>query len=260
MSQYRCVSAGAHEGRGLGRMFLRHLRRTRVILHVVDAAAPDPAADYWAVREELRMYNPEYCARPHVVALNKMDLEDASELQEEVKAEVCQHLSSIYPPLNGQAPITPLSRCAVVLLAVSCRCICSVLPPSANPSVMCKEAMASRKASALLCAGAGHRREAAGRARHRHHIACRSCVHQRKGRDRRAGHQCCAGTSARRLWQLRPVLKPYCSECDSGVARNARAGHRQRNLCMQPYVRPGHGVTHTVTVSGKARVLSAGCS
>ena len=69
-------------------MFLRHLRRTRVILHVVDAAAPDPAADYWAVREELRMYNPEYCARPHVVALNKMDLEDAAELQEEVTAEV----------------------------------------------------------------------------------------------------------------------------------------------------------------------------
>ena len=69
-------------------MFLRHLRRTRVILHVVDAAAPDPAADYWAVREELHMYNPEYTARPHVVALNKMDLEDAAELQEEVTSEV----------------------------------------------------------------------------------------------------------------------------------------------------------------------------
>ncbi len=80
--------AGAHEGRGLGRMFLRHLRRTRVILHVVDAAAPDPAADYWAVREELRMYNPEYTARPHVVALNKMDLDDAAELREEVTSEV----------------------------------------------------------------------------------------------------------------------------------------------------------------------------
>lgn len=65
---------GAHQGRGLGRMFLRHLRRTRVLLHVVDAAAADPASDYWAVREELRMYNPDYVARPHVVALNKMDL------------------------------------------------------------------------------------------------------------------------------------------------------------------------------------------
>ena len=44
--------------------------------------------DYWAVREELRMYNPEYCARPHVVALNKMDLQDAAQLQEEIASEV----------------------------------------------------------------------------------------------------------------------------------------------------------------------------
>lgn len=50
--------------------------------------ADDPATDYWAVREELRMYNPEYCARPHVVALNKMDLQDAAQLQEEIASEV----------------------------------------------------------------------------------------------------------------------------------------------------------------------------
>lgn len=78
--------AGAHQGRGLGRMFLRHLRRTRIILHVLDAAAVDPITDYYAVREELRLYNPEYCSRPHVVALNKMDLEDAAGLREEVSA------------------------------------------------------------------------------------------------------------------------------------------------------------------------------
>jgi hypothetical protein len=41
---------GAHQGKGLGRMFLRHLRRTSVLLHVVDASAQDPATDYWAVR------------------------------------------------------------------------------------------------------------------------------------------------------------------------------------------------------------------
>ena len=48
----------------------------------------DPATDYWAVREELRMYNPEYCARPHIVALNKMDLQEAAHLQAEIAAEV----------------------------------------------------------------------------------------------------------------------------------------------------------------------------
>jgi GTPase involved in cell partitioning and DNA repair len=68
---------GAHSGRGLGRAFLRHLRRARALLHVVDASAEDPAADYSVVREELRMYNPAYVSRPHVVALNKCDLEVA---------------------------------------------------------------------------------------------------------------------------------------------------------------------------------------
>ena len=57
------TTCGALQGRGLGRNFLRHLRRTRALLHVVDASAEDPAGDYWAVREELRMYNPSYCAR-----------------------------------------------------------------------------------------------------------------------------------------------------------------------------------------------------
>ena len=52
-----------------------------MLVHVVDAAAEDPAADYWIVREELRMYAPLYCQRPHVVALNKMDLPDAYELK-----------------------------------------------------------------------------------------------------------------------------------------------------------------------------------
>lgn len=68
---------GAHSGRGLGRAFLRHLRRARALLHVVDASSDDPAADYSVVREELRMYNPAYVSRPHVVALNKCDLEVA---------------------------------------------------------------------------------------------------------------------------------------------------------------------------------------
>lgn len=60
-------------------------------LHV----AEDPATDYWAVREELRMYNPEYCARPHVVALNKMDIPDAADLQEELSAEIGTRAQSI---------------------------------------------------------------------------------------------------------------------------------------------------------------------
>ncbi|XVE94630.1 hypothetical protein REPUB_Repub02eG0025400 [Reevesia pubescens] len=65
---------GAHLGKGLGRNFLRHLRRTRLLVHVVDASAEDPLNDYRTVREELRMYNPNYLERPFVVVLNKIDL------------------------------------------------------------------------------------------------------------------------------------------------------------------------------------------
>ena len=67
---------GAHEGRGLGRMFLRHLKRTRVLLQVVDGSSANADSDYWVVREELRMYNPDYVERPHLVVLNKADLLD----------------------------------------------------------------------------------------------------------------------------------------------------------------------------------------
>lgn len=50
--------------------------------------AADPAADYEVVRQELALYNPQYCARPHVVALNKMDLPDAGELHREIAKDV----------------------------------------------------------------------------------------------------------------------------------------------------------------------------
>ncbi|KAJ9567176.1 hypothetical protein OSB04_003142 [Centaurea solstitialis] len=68
---------GAHLGKGLGRNFLRHLRRTRMLVHVVDASTQDPVYDYRTVKEELRMYNPEYLERPYLVVLNKIDIPEA---------------------------------------------------------------------------------------------------------------------------------------------------------------------------------------
>lgn len=55
----------------------------------------DPSSDFWAVREELRMYNPAYCEKPYIVALNKMDLPDARELEEEVRSEVQNMAASL---------------------------------------------------------------------------------------------------------------------------------------------------------------------
>lgn len=73
---------GAHEGHGLGHEFLRHIERTRVIIHVIDMAAVegrDPVQDYHVIREELRRYRAELADRPELVAANKMDLPGAEE-------------------------------------------------------------------------------------------------------------------------------------------------------------------------------------
>ncbi|XP_038900001.1 probable GTP-binding protein OBGC2 [Benincasa hispida] len=79
---------GAHLGKGLGRNFLRHLRRTRLLVHVVDAASENPVDDYRTVREELRMYNPNYLERPYVVVLNKIDLPEAKDRLPSITEEI----------------------------------------------------------------------------------------------------------------------------------------------------------------------------
>ena len=76
---------GASEGLGLGHEFLRHIERTRVLVHIVDAASVegrDPVDDIEKINAELRAYNPEIAARPQVIAANKIDaiyVEDGQE-------------------------------------------------------------------------------------------------------------------------------------------------------------------------------------
>ena len=67
---------GASEGVGLGHEFLRHIERTKVMIHMVDAASTegrDPIADIYAINKELEAYNPELCRKPQVIAANKID-------------------------------------------------------------------------------------------------------------------------------------------------------------------------------------------
>ena len=67
---------GASEGVGLGHEFLRHIERTKVIIHIVDAASTegrDPVADIYAINKELENYNEEIAKRPQVIAANKID-------------------------------------------------------------------------------------------------------------------------------------------------------------------------------------------
>ena len=84
---------GASEGIGLGHEFLRHIERTKVMIHIVDAAGTegrDPIQDIYAINKELEAYNPEIAARPQVIAANKIDAiytEDGSDPVEAIRAE-----------------------------------------------------------------------------------------------------------------------------------------------------------------------------
>jgi GTP-binding protein len=70
---------GASGGAGLGHEFLRHVARTRVLVHVVDIAAPDAERDYQVIRAELEEYEPHLIEKVTLVVANKMDLPDARE-------------------------------------------------------------------------------------------------------------------------------------------------------------------------------------
>ena len=68
---------GASEGVGLGHEFLRHIERTKLILHIVDAASMegrDPVADIYAINRELEAYNAQIAQRPQIIAANKIDM------------------------------------------------------------------------------------------------------------------------------------------------------------------------------------------
>ncbi|MCL5074169.1 MAG: GTPase ObgE [Chloroflexi bacterium] len=65
---------GAHRGVGLGHTFLRHIERTRVLIHILDGTSTDPLADLENVNQELRLFNPALLAKPQILVLNKVDL------------------------------------------------------------------------------------------------------------------------------------------------------------------------------------------
>jgi GTP-binding protein len=84
---------GAHEGHGLGHEFLRHVERTRVLVHLVEATpidGSDPAANYRAIRQELELYSPELACRPEVLVITKLDLTGGLDAVERIERDVCR--------------------------------------------------------------------------------------------------------------------------------------------------------------------------
>ena len=93
---------GASEGVGLGHEFLRHIERTRVMIHIVDAAGSegrDPIEDIYAINKELANYNEEIAKRPQVIAANKIDMiyEDDEDPVEKIRKEFEPKGIKVYP-------------------------------------------------------------------------------------------------------------------------------------------------------------------
>lgn len=91
---------GAHEGVGLGHDFLRHIERTKVIIHVLDVSGlegRDPLEDFAKINKELALYNERLAGRPQIIAANKMDLPEAQENYQRVAQYMQQAGREIFP-------------------------------------------------------------------------------------------------------------------------------------------------------------------
>jgi GTP-binding protein len=77
---------GAHTGLGLGDTFLRHIQRTRVLIHLLDGSSDAPLADYSQINTELSLFDPELGNKPQVVVINKIDMPDVNQRKEELKS------------------------------------------------------------------------------------------------------------------------------------------------------------------------------
>ncbi len=111
---------GAHSGVGLGHEFLRHVERTRVLVHIVEPLpldGSDPVHNYRMVRHELELYRQELAKKPEVVVMSKGELTNNDEIRAHMQSEIgCEVLS--ISAVTGQGLAVLVGRVAEQLQAV----------------------------------------------------------------------------------------------------------------------------------------------
>jgi GTPase len=106
---------GAAQGAGLGQRFLRHVERTKALVYVLDGTSPDPWQDLETVRREVAQFSPALLERPHVVAVNKVDLEPTRKLRARsrrpgvffISAQTGEGVSSLAQKMAGLVTAAP---------------------------------------------------------------------------------------------------------------------------------------------------------
>lgn len=118
---------GAHDGVGLGLDFLRHIERTRILIHLLGGDSPDPLGDFEAVNQELALFNPGLRDKPQLVVLNKMDLPATQEqwpaIEQAIRAQG-------YPVMA----ISAVAHQNVGPLLFQVQAMLDALPPEAEPA------------------------------------------------------------------------------------------------------------------------------
>jgi GTP-binding protein len=96
---------GAHQGTGLGTKFLRHIERTRILVHLIDVSSidlDDPLHAYHTINEELAIYDQELVQKPQLVVLNKLDLPGVLKAAETFQSALRDKKITLISALTGQ--------------------------------------------------------------------------------------------------------------------------------------------------------------
>ncbi|MEZ4861348.1 MAG: GTPase ObgE [Caldilineaceae bacterium] len=117
---------GAHEGTGLGHEFLRHIERTRILIHLLGGDSPDPMGDFDAINQELDLFNPTLLDKPQLVVFNKMDLPEAQARWPEIETAIRERG---YPVMA----ISAIAHQNLQILLYEVQKLLDTLPPEAEP-------------------------------------------------------------------------------------------------------------------------------
>ena len=184
---------GAHEGHGLGHQFLRHIERTKVLIHLVDISSEsgrDPVEDFDTIRRELELYNPEMLAKPQLVAANKIDAVDdptrVTALEKRAKKLKLKFFE--ISAVTGQGT-KELIEAAWPIIAkgreLDAKAIELEIWTSEDDEARARRRITTRRSWRRSVAGHGRRRPTQGRRRRRQSRATESALKVKKAKRRR---------------------------------------------------------------------------
>lgn len=124
---------GAHKGIGLGHEFLRHVKRTRVLVHLLDGLAEDPLLDFAQINSELALFDPQLGGKPQIIAFNKIDLPEVEARWPTIKSQLEKQLKDKPVKLIS---ISALSKTNVDQLIRMCVKVLSEIPKKDEEEVI----------------------------------------------------------------------------------------------------------------------------